>query len=39
MTEREKKKILVFAREAFKKFYNENPEFLTNNDYKPGKRV
>ena len=39
MTEREKKKILVFAREAFKKFYNENPKFLTNNDYKPGKRV
>lgn len=39
MTDKEKKTILIFAREAFQKFYNENPDFLTNNNFKPGKKV
>lgn len=39
MTKREKQQILVFAREAFRKFYDENHIFLSSNKYKPGKKT
>ena len=39
MTKREKQQILVFAREAFRKFYDENYIFLSSDDYKPGKKT
>ena len=39
MNKKEKQKIIIFARDAFRKFYAENPVFLSNKSYKPGKRT
>lgn len=39
MTKEEKRKILVFARQAFGKFYAENYCFLSEIEYKPGKKT
>lgn len=39
MDRQEKQKILIFAREAFRKFYDENYSFLSERKYKPGKRT
>lgn len=39
MTNKEKKQILIFAREAFHRFYDENYLFLSDYMYKPGKKT
>ncbi len=33
------KDILIFAKESFKQFYANNPDFLNKRDYKPGKKT
>lgn len=35
----EKKKIIVFARDGFRRFYAENHRFLEDKDYLPGKKM
>lgn len=39
MTNKEKQKIVIFAREAFTKFYADNYKFLSEAKYKPGKKT
>lgn len=39
MNKKEKEKVIVFAREGFRKFYFNNPIFLTDRNFKPGKRT
>lgn len=39
MNKKEKREILVFANRAFRQFYADNPLFLSDAKYKPGKRT
>ena len=39
MNKKEKQRIIIFAKEAFRKFYSENFQFLSDDEYKPGKRT
>lgn len=39
MNKKDKQRVITFARQAFKKFYNENYQFLSDDEYKPGKRT
>lgn len=39
MNKKDKERIITFAREGFRKFYLENQIFLTDKNYKPGKRT
>ena len=39
MNKQEKHEILVFANRAFRQFYADNPLFLSDSKYKPGKRT
>ena len=39
MKAEEKREILVFANRAFRQFYADNPSFLSDGKYKPGKRT
>lgn len=39
MNKAEKKKIIVFARDGFRRFYAENHRFLEDKDYLPGKKM
>lgn len=39
MDKRDKERILIFAKEGFKKFYDEHPQFLSKQEYKPGKKT
>ena len=39
MNKKEKEKVIIFAREGFRKFYFNNPTFLTDKNFKPGKRT
>ena len=39
MTKTDKKQTLLFAKNAFKKFYSDNYVFLSEREYKPGKRT
>lgn len=39
MNKAEKRKIKIFAREGFRKFYVENHHFLEDEDYLPGKKM
>ncbi len=39
MDKKDKERILIFAKEGFKKFYDEHPHFLSKQEYKPGKKT
>lgn len=39
MNKAEKKRIIIFAREGFRRFYAEHHIFLEDSDYKPGKKM
>lgn len=39
MNRSEKKKIIIFARDGFRRFYAENHRFLEEKDYLPGKKM
>ena len=39
MNKKEKQRIMIFARQAFRKFYCDNYQFLSESEYKPGKRT
>lgn len=39
MNKKEREKVIIFAREGFRKFYFNNPTFLTDRNLKPGKRT
>ena len=39
MTKKEKQQVITFAREGFRKFYDENYRFLSERKFKPGKKT